>query len=237
MAPDSLEILLPVHNEADSIEATIREMYTVIRAAVEPGFIVCEDGSRDNTQQVLRNLANELPIRLNLSETRKGYSKAVCEGMAMTGADYLLCVDSDGQCDPADFRRFWESRTRADVLIGQRVDRADTMVRRTFSRFFYVIYQSVFRAPVHDPSCPFVLIRREIAHRLATEMGEMKEGFWWEFVARCHRHGYRFLEFPVHHRTRAAGTTRVYKWRKMPGIFLHHVAALFKIWFQTRPTA
>ncbi|HTW81527.1 MAG TPA: glycosyltransferase family 2 protein [Terracidiphilus sp.] len=237
MALVGVEILLPVHNEADSIEATIREMYAIICPAVEPGFIVCEDGSRDNTQAVLRNLANELPMRLNLSEARKGYSKAVCEGMAMTEADYLLCVDSDGQCDPADFAKFWENRSRADVLIGRRVDRADSFVRRFFSRFFYLIYQAVFRAPVHDPSCPFVLTRREVAHRLAREMGEMREGFWWEFVARCHRHGYSFLEFPIHHRTRAAGTTQVYKWRKMPEIFFRHVAAIYKIWNQTRPAA
>ncbi len=234
MALVGVEILLPVHNEADSIEATIREMYTVILPVVEPGFIVCEDGSKDNTKEVLRNLANELPMRLNLSDARKGYSKAMREGMAMLEAEHLLCLDSDGQCDPKDFVRFWEARGAADILIGWRIHRADTLLRRTFSRFFYLLYQAVFRVPVHDPSCPYVLFSKAVANRLAGELGDMKEGFWWEFVARAHRRGFTIHELPVNHRLRSAGVTQVYKWRKMPGIFFRHVAALLKIWAETR---
>ena len=62
----------------------------------------------------------------------------------------------------------------------------------------------------------------------------MKEGFWWEFVARSHRHGFTLHEIPIKHQQRAAGVTQVYKWSKMPGIFFRHVAAIFKIWSQTR---
>jgi glycosyltransferase involved in cell wall biosynthesis len=152
----------------------------------------------------------------------------------MTEADYLLCIDSDGQCDPKDFAQFWENRNKADVVIGWRVHRADTAVRRIFSRFFYLLYQTTFATPVHDPSCPYVLFRREVAHRLAAELGKMREGFWWEFVARAHRRGFKILELPVNHRLRSAGVTQVYRWKKMPGIFFRHVAALYTIWNETR---
>jgi dolichol-phosphate mannosyltransferase len=230
----NVEVLLPVHNEGESIETTLRAIYAELSSQVSLGFIVCEDGSRDNSRQVLRKLALEFPMRLNLSDARKGYSQAMREGMAMTEADYLLCLDSDGQCDPADFARFWEARGTADVLIGWRVHRADTLMRRSFSGFFYLLYQSVFRTPVHDPSCPYVLFSRTVAHRMATELGQMKEGFWWEFVARVHRHGFSLRELPIQHRLRAAGVTQVYRWRKMPGIFVRHVAALWTIWRETR---
>lgn len=115
-----VEVLLPVHNEGESIEATIRGIYGVLSTVVSPGFIVCEDGSRDDTKQVLQRLAGELPMRLNLSDARKSYSKAVREGMSMLQADYLLCIDSDGQCDPRDFARFWQARGSADIVIGWR---------------------------------------------------------------------------------------------------------------------
>ena len=234
MAAPELEILLPVHNEAESIETTIREIYDEISPKVNVGFIICEDGSRDNTQQILKNLARELPLRLNLSSERKGYSRAVREGFQMLEAPYLLCLDSDGQCDPADFWRFWENRERADVLIGWRVDRQDTTVRKTFSRFFYLIYQAVFRTPVHDPSCPYVLVKKNVAQQIESELGSMQQGFWWEFVARVYRRKYSIMELPVHHRLRAAGVTQVYKWKKMPGIFIRHVGAIYTIWSQTR---
>jgi len=229
-----VEILLPVHNEAESIEGTIRETYGELSPRVNAGFIVCEDGSRDNTQEILQGLAQDLPLRLNMSPARKGYSKAVREGMQMLQADYLLCLDSDGQCDPKDFWKFWALRSDYDLIIGWRVHRSDTLLRRTFSRFFYRIYQAVLRTPVHDPSCPFVLVKRPVVQAIVGELGTMKEGFWWEFVARLYRRGYKIKELPVHHRLRAAGVTQVYKWTKLPGIFLHHVAGIFRIWAETR---
>ena len=233
--PDiDVEVLLPVHNEGSSIEETIRGIYAELSPLAKTGFIVCEDGSKDNSKEVLRRLATELPIRLNLSDDRKGYSRAVREGMEMLEAEFLLCLDSDGQCDPRDFATFWVNRNAADILIGWRTYRQDTFTRKAFSRFFYLFYQFVFRAPVHDPSCPFVLVRKEIAQRLAKELGAMQEGFWWEFVARAHRRGLTIREFPVTHRLRSSGVTQVYKWKKMPGIFLRHIAALGKIWQETR---
>jgi len=236
VTPFDVEVLLPVHNEGESVEATIRGMFTELSRVARTGFIVCEDGSRDNSKQVLRDLAQQLPIRLNLSDARKGYSKAMREGMEMLEAEYLLCLDSDGQCDPGDFSSFWQIRESADILIGWRTQRADPPVRRIFSRFFFLFYQAVFRIPVHDPSCPYVVMRKPVAKMLAQELGSMKEGFWWEFVARAHRRGFTIRELPIHHRLRSAGVTQVYKWRKMPEIFLRHLAALFTIWKQTRST-
>jgi glycosyltransferase involved in cell wall biosynthesis len=237
MSDVDVEVLLPVHNEGRSIETTIRGIYTELSPLLSVRFIVCEDGSSDDSKDVLRRLSAELPMRLNLSDARKGYSKAMREGMVMLEAKFLLCLDSDGQCDPKDFTSFWQQRENADVLIGWRTDRKDPPVRRIFSRFFYFLYQSAFSTPVHDPSCPYVLIRKTVAQTLAKELGDMEEGFWWEFIARAHRHGFTIREVPIHHRLRSAGVTQVYKWQKMPGIFLRHVAAIFKIWKETRPGA
>jgi dolichol-phosphate mannosyltransferase len=234
MAIPDVEVLLPVHNEAESIEATIREIYDEFSSKLNAGFIICEDGSKDNTKQILRKLAQELPLRLNLSDARKGYSRAVRDGMHMLQSEHLLCLDSDGQCDPKDFWRFWDARAGCDVVLGWRVERADDLARRILSRFFYRIYQLVFRVPVHDPSCPYVLIKKSVALRLVDELGAMEQGFWWEFVARVHRRGYRIKELPVHHRLRSAGVTQVYRWSKMPGIFFRHFAAIFRIWAETK---
>jgi dolichol-phosphate mannosyltransferase len=236
-ARPELEILLPVHNEGESIEATIRDIHEELSPTASVGFIICEDGSKDDSKGVLTRLAHELPMRLNLSDARKGYSLAMREGMAIVKADYLLCLDSDGQCDPKDFVNFWKSRVSADVVIGWRVRRADTPLRKGFSRIFHFFYQFVFRVPVHDPSCPFVLCRREVALSMSAERFEMKEGFWWEFIARAHRRNLTILEIPVNHRLRTAGITQVYKWRRMPGIFFRHLAAIFKIWADTRKSA
>jgi len=229
-----VQVLLPVHNEAESIEATIREIYSELSPLVRMQFIVCEDGSVDETKDVLRRVAEEIPAKLLLSTDRKGYSRAVQDGMLEADAPYLLCLDSDGQCDPKDFRKFWAAREDADVLIGRRVDRADNWMRKTMSRVFYGIWKALYRCPIHDPSCPYMLARREVIRELAPQMGAMQQGFWWEFMARVHRLGFSIREFPVHHRDRAAGVTQVYRLKKLPGIGYRHFIALFQIFRETR---
>lgn len=224
-----LEIFLPVHNEADSIEATIREIYNELSKKLSVRFIVCEDGSRDNTKEILQTLARELPLRLNMTDERRGYSRAVRDGLAMMESEFLLCLDSDGQCDPRDFWQFWEARKSADLTMGWRVDRQDTAVRKLCSRFFYLIYQLAFHAPSHDPSCPYLLMSRRLVRQIYPQLGAMEQGFWWEFVARVHGNGFSIRELPVNHRLRAAGVTQVYRWKMLPGIFLRHVAALIEI--------
>jgi dolichol-phosphate mannosyltransferase len=234
-AKPELEILLPVHNEAESIEATVREIYDELSPQVSLRFLICEDGSKDKTKEILCHLAQSLPINLALSEERKGYSRAVIDGMRALEAPYLLCLDSDGQCDPKDFPRFWKVRADSDLVLGWRVNRADNPFRKAMSRTFYGIYQLLYGVPVHDPSCPYVLVRKAVVDQLVDELGAMQQGFWWEFVARVHRHGFSIQELPVNHRLRSAGTTQVYKFRKLPGIGWRHFIALIKIWFETRP--
>ncbi len=234
MSEFDVQVLLPVHNEADSIEATIREIHRELSRSARVQFILCEDGSRDSTQEVLRRVAHEVPAKLLMSTERKGYSRAVRDGMLAMDAPYLLCLDSDGQCDPKDFAKFWENRTTSDVLIGWRVNRADNWMRKSMSRVFFGFWRGLYGCPIHDPSCPYMLARREVIRALAPQMGAMQQGFWWEFMARVHRLGYSIREFEVNHRDRAAGVTQVYRLRKLPGIGYRHFVALFQILRETR---
>ena len=197
-------------------------------------FILCEDGSRDNTQEVLRRVAQTIPAKLLLSTERKGYSRAVRDGMLAMDAPFLLCLDSDGQCEPKDFAKFWVARNDADVIIGWRVNRADNWMRKAMSGTFFYIWKALYNCPINDPSCPYMLARRDVIARLAPTMGAMQQGYWWEFMARVHRLGFTIREFPVAHRDRAAGETQVYKLSTLPGIGWKHFLALFQILRETR---
>ncbi len=226
---ERLEILLPVHNEAASIESTIEEMHRVISPLVPASFIVCEDGSSDGTAEVLRNMARRIPMHLISGPERKGYSRAVLDGMRALRADWLLCLDSDGQCDPADFAGFWPVRDPRTLVIGYRVERADHWARKAMSGSFKLAYRWLLGVSLRDPSCPYLLVHREAVRELLPHLGLMQQGFWWEFAARARQAGFRFHEIPVNHRLRSAGVTQVYRARKIPGIAWRHIAALFSI--------
>ncbi len=234
MDTPELDIVLPVHNEGATIRSTLDEWWRELSPRVKLRFVVCEDGSTDNTKAVLRDSSKDLPMELLLAEGRKGYSRAVRDGFQATSAPYVLAVDSDGQCDPADFWAFWDRREQADIVLGYRVDRADPTIRKVLSRTFRLWYRGLLGVPFRDPSCPYLLIRRRVLERLLPELGVLEQGFWWEFVARSYRRGFRIIEQPVHHRERKAGQTQVYRWRRMPRIGIAHGLGLMKIWQQTR---
>jgi dolichol-phosphate mannosyltransferase len=237
MSDFDVQVLLPVHNEAESIEATIREIHAELSRFARVQFILCEDGSKDNTQEVLRRVAEDIPAKLLLSTERKGYSRAVRDGMLAMDAPWLLCLDSDGQCDPKDFQKFWENRSTADVLIGWRVNRADNWMRKSMSRVFFGVWKAFYNCPINDPSCPYMLAPLRVIHEVAPRMGAMQQGYWWEFMARVHRMHFSIREFPVNHRDRAAGVTQVYRLNKLPGIGYRHFMALFQILRETRMPA
>lgn len=232
-----LEILLPVHNEAESIERTIDEIYQAISPVANMRFIISEDGSNDGTPQVLEALANRYPMKLITGPERKGYSRAVIDGLEMLEAPYVLCLDSDGQCDPNDFVKFWPQRGKTDVLIGWRVTRQDTKLRKFLSGMFKLYYRALFGVSIHDPSCPYVLAPKSIIQQLTPDLGVLSQGFWWEFVARVWSHGYSIKEVPITHRLRAAGQTQVYRLQNLPRIGWTHVTGLMHIWQSSRRLA
>lgn len=236
MSNSELEVFLPVHNEAATIEATVREIYDELSPRIALQFIVAEDGSTDGTKEVLRRLSQSYPMKLEMAEGRKGYGPAVVGGLRRLEAPYLLAMDSDGQCDPKDFWKYWAVRDRYDVVTARRVDRKDSLWRKLASRAFYLFYQAVFRLPVHDPSLCYILARRDVVDRLVPEMqGQvMVEGFWWEFNARAHRRGYRLGEIPVNHRDRLDGQSRLFPATKLPSILFRNFVAVFRVWYQTR---
>jgi glycosyltransferase involved in cell wall biosynthesis len=229
-----LQIIMPVFNEGDSIADTLREWYKELSSQITCELVVSEDGSRDNTKDVLTAVAKELPLKLDMTDKRRGYAGAVVTALQNTNAPFVLAVDSDGQCDPKDFWPFWQQRNKNDVVIGWRVNRRDTLARKIMSRSFKLLHCVLFGVTIHDPSCPYVLINRQLLDRLLPELGLLSEGFWWEFVARAVCAHARIHEQPITHRFRAAGSTVIFKPSQIPRIAWQNGSGLIRLWWQTR---
>jgi glycosyltransferase involved in cell wall biosynthesis len=224
-----IDVVLPVHNEGASIAATLREFHQKIamEAGIPIRFVICEDGSSDDTVPVLQTLAQELPIKLISDPVRKGYSRAVIDGLRATESDWVASIDSDGQCDPSDFVRLLAARPGHDLVMGYRNPRKDSPMRKLMSGAFGFVYRLLFSVRLRDPSCPYILINRVGLNAiLSGNVGILKQGFWWEFVARATALQLVVKELPVRHRVRSSGTTQVYHLTKIPRIAAEHLAGL-----------
>ena len=114
MKQPNLSVILPVHNEVDSLERVVSEWDASLRKI--PGlhhvFVVCEDGSTDGTKELIVELERRYPILNNSVSWRRGYGQAVRDGIGLAETDYVLCIDSDGQIGMRMFHDGIQSRRR-----------------------------------------------------------------------------------------------------------------------------
>ena len=230
---EPIDIVLPAHNEGGSIAATLREFHQVAAAnGIPVRFVVAEDGSTDGTPEIVGQLANELPILLLSQPGRKGYSRAVVDGLRSSTSQVIGFIDSDGQCDPVDFVRLYDrfQKSGCDVVIGYRDPRRDHWIRLLMSTLFKFVYSFYFKSTLKDPSCPYLIIKRASLLRLLEgNPGILKQGFWWEFAARIAALNLKVEQVPVTHRVRAAGVTQVYRPNKVPRIAWEHLRGLSQL--------
>jgi len=224
-----LDIIFPVYNEKKSIERVLKEWHKSLFKSFDARFIICEDGSTDGTCELLLKLKKQYPIILNQKKIRRGYAGAVIDGLKNASSEYVLCVDSDGQCDPKDFLKFWEKRGKADAIIGWRLNRADSLQRKIFSWLFKNFFKALFSTSIHDPSAPFVLIKRKKIYPYLKYLFYLKEGFWWGFVGMCTKKKVLLTELPINHRNRLDGKTNVYHFKKIPFIAVRNIVGLIRL--------
>jgi len=231
-----IAVLMPVHNEAESIEETALEFYNVVNPRMTLELVLSEDGSKDSTRQAIARLSGKIPLKAILSPQRKGYAGGIKDGLKLIKAPYVLITDSDGQQDPKDFWKLWNLRMKYDVVSGWRKERADAFYRKVMSAIFQLRVKRAFNLPnLRDITAPFKLMKTEAAREIAEKCKYMSESFWNEFTVRAHVEGFSIGEIPVSHRLRAdKSATRVYKPWKIPKIALAQLSALSKLKLELR---
>jgi len=235
----SVTLLLTAHNEADTIESVISEFYREIGEKIPLKILVVEDGSTDGTKEILLKLSKTFPLGFLSGKERRGYSKAVTEGLKRIDTEYVFFTDGDGQHVAKDFWKLYEFRDNYSVVSGWRVKRADALHRKVMSKVFQWMIKGLFKLPnFHDITAPYKLMQSDVAKVVANEWKYMKESFWAEFIIRAHKKGLKIVEVPVRHRSRIDNSnnssTRVYKPLKIPKIAISQLLGLLRLWPELR---
>ena len=164
----SLAIVVPIYNEAETIRAVVGEWGKMLESlGVSYQFLLLNDGSKDNTLAVLKEMEIADPAHLVVIDKpnaghgrtcRLGYSAAA----GSPHVEWVLQIDSDGQCDPAFFADFWSQRHDADCIFGKRVKRDDGFARMMTSKICKMGTTLLGGRDMADPNVPYRLIRREV---------------------------------------------------------------------------
>lgn len=175
-----LVVVIPIYNEAATIESVVGEWENCFRALdIEHQFLLLNDGSKDNTMDVLRRMEAANPAAMVIVDKpnaghgrtcRLGYSAAV----SSRNVEWVLQIDSDGQCDPGYFKEFWALRNKADCVFGRRVHRDDGTARMLTSKICKIGATLLGGRDMVDPNVPYRLIRCAI---LATALEKIPASF------------------------------------------------------------
>jgi glycosyltransferase involved in cell wall biosynthesis len=205
----SLSILVPVHNEADSIRPFLDELYAKSLSKLSNyEVLMLEDGSKDKTPDVLRECQSAYPNLIAITEREKiGYRVSVTRGIQRAGKEWVLLMDGDGQIEPADIWLLLGCSPEFDIVAAEKFPRCDPAYRIMVSRVFDVITDLLLGLSIRDINFGFKLMRTSVAQQLAPQCGKLGEIYTAELVIRFVYGGYRLHQVRVRHRNRTLGTS------------------------------
>jgi len=201
--PPEISVVIPVCNEVDNVAPLAREIVAALQGkSFEILFV--DDGSTDDTAGAVRDLRSSIPqVRLLRHSFRSGQSAAVSSGVLHARAEWIATLDGDGQNDPADIPKLYESRIVADLVMGNRVTRRDTWLRRAQSRVANSARSWLLGDGTPDTGCGIKVMHRGQFLKLP-HFDHMHRFLPALFL----RAGARVVSVPVAHRPRERGTSK-----------------------------
>lgn len=162
---DVLYIIIPAYNEEENIRQVIEQWHPIVEKHHGDGkskLVIVNDGSKDNTYKIMRDLMDAYPYLEPLTKANKGHGATVLYGYHYAlehDADYIFQTDSDGQTEPGEFEEFWEQRKHYDMLIGNRNKREDGRDRVIVTKVLKLVLKVCFGVTVTDANTPYRLMQ------------------------------------------------------------------------------
>lgn len=201
----SLSVILPAYNEAQVIASTVSTIREVLSAwGTDFEIIVVNDGSTDQTGEIIAALAvNDPRIRFVTHPVNQGYGAALVSGFAEATRELTFFMDADGQFDIHDLRTFFLFIDRYDAVIGYRLHRQGSWMRKLNAWGWGLLIGGVLGVHVRDVDCAFKLLHTNFLHQHPLETrGAMLNA---ELLCTLAQAGGTVKELSVHHLPRRAG--------------------------------
>ena len=161
-------IIIPAHNEDESLPATVRELHAaLVFAQVPHEIVVVDDGSRDGTWAVLQELKKSVPTLAPVQNPGPhGFGRAVICGLNHMRGDACTIMMADASDSPADALRYWQLLNAGwDCVFGSRFVRGGKVIdypqlKLLVNRFANFLVRLGFNIALNDTTNAFKAYRR-----------------------------------------------------------------------------
>jgi glycosyltransferase involved in cell wall biosynthesis len=205
-----LSIVIPLYNEAESLEELFRELTHALGALKKSyELIFFNDGSADDSSQVLQGLAgtaqkNGVCLSTVHFEKNLGKAAALVAGFDRAEGDVIVTLDADLQDDPAEITLLLGGLSKGyDLVSGWRQQRQDPWTRKTASLVFNAVLRVVTKMKIHDSVSGFKAYKKDAAKAL-----NLYGGFYRFIPVIAEAMGFKVGEVRTNHRRRKYGRSK-----------------------------
>ena len=199
-----LSIVIPAYNEEVRILPTIGAIASHVSDLGFPWeMLIADDGSKDNTVQVIEDLGF---VNLHVLKTPQngGKGRAVQRGMLAARGKYVLFSDADNSTPIEEVSKFIKALDQDgfDVAVGSRAVEGAQEAKKSFFRHLLsdglrLIVRYGLRIKVRDTQCGFKMYSEESAKKIHSAQTIMGFSFDLEVLYLAFKSGYRVTEIPV----------------------------------------
>ena len=228
-----LSVVIPAHNERDSIGATVHNLSAELKAnAIPYEILVVDDASSDGTGEAVQAIAEQdRGVRVVRSPRSPGFGQAVRAGLDEYTGDAVAVVMADLSDSPADLVRYYNALQEGfDCAFGSRFVRGGSV--RDYPKFKLVMNRLVnlgirvlFRHGYNDTTNAFKAYRREVIDNIQPLLSN-HFNLTVEMPLKAIVRGHSFAVVPISWTNRAHGVSKL-KLQEMGSRYLFIVLYVF----------
>jgi glycosyltransferase involved in cell wall biosynthesis len=193
-----LSVIIPVYNEVESIQTILKRVQDT---KLVHEIVIVDDGSKDGTRDVLKELDGKDGLRVILHEKNQGKGAAVRTGMAAAKGEVLLIQDADLEYDPRDYPELLKpiEEGLADVVYGSRflgrAHRVTMFWHMVANKSLTLLTNILYDTILTDMETGYKVFRREVIEGMVIRANSFN--FEPEFTAKILKRKYRIFEVPI----------------------------------------
>ena len=198
-----LSIVVPVYNESKRIAGFDKAFEYLKSQPFEYEVIFVDDGSSDNTLNVLKNFSKKNKIKIISYSQNQGKGFAIKEGMLAASGDFVLFMDVDLSTPIEEIGHFLPLINKHDILIGTRKSKSakvlvpQPLIRKWLGRGFTLLSQLMLNVWVSDFTCGFKLFSNKSAKKIFKNIKIYRWGFDSEVLYLAKKYKFSVGEVPV----------------------------------------
>lgn len=200
-----ISIIVPVYNEEKTIEKVIEQLKT-IDFGFEKEIIIVDDGSTDNTPNILKKLQiTDYKLQIIFHDKNEGKGVAISTGIKNSTGDIIAIQDADLEYNPEELKFLINPiiKNEADIVYGSRLIRENPVIYKKYylgNKFISWIISLLFGVKVTDSYTCYKVFRKKVIENI--ELKSKHFEIEAELTCKFLKNGYKILELPISYNPR-----------------------------------